>query len=83
MTITDVKIYTMGSAWRNFVFAHVLTDAGVSGIGEARPVNREEAVAAYLDAIARRYVIGAILSISKPWSSASPETTSRLPAPRR
>jgi galactonate dehydratase len=58
VTITDVKIYTMGSAWRNFVFAHVLTDDGVSGIGEARPVNREEAVAAYLDAIARRYVIG-------------------------
>ncbi len=48
----------MGSAWRNFVFAHVLTDEGVSGIGEARPVNREEAVAAYLDAIAHRYVIG-------------------------
>ncbi len=48
----------MGSAWRNFVFAHVRTDEGVSGIGEARPVNREEAVAAYLDAIAHRYVIG-------------------------
>jgi len=58
VTITDVRIYTMGSAWRNFVFAHVLTDEGVSGIGEARPVNREEAVAAYLDAIAHRYVIG-------------------------
>ncbi len=58
MTITDVRIYTMGSAWRNFVFAHVLTDEGVSGIGEARPVNREEAVAAYLDAIAHRYAIG-------------------------
>ena len=48
----------MGSAWRNFVFAHVRTDEGISGIGEARPVNREEAVAAYLDAIAHRYVIG-------------------------
>jgi galactonate dehydratase len=56
--ITDVRIFTMGSAWRNFVFAHVRTDEGVSGIGEARPVNREEAVAAYLDAIAHRYVIG-------------------------
>jgi galactonate dehydratase len=56
--IADVRIYTMGSSWRNFVFARLRTDDGVEGIGEARPVNREEAVAAYLDAIAHRYVIG-------------------------
>lgn len=58
MKIADVKILTMGSAWRNFVFARVRTDDGLEGIGEARPVNREEAVAAYLDAIAHRYVLG-------------------------
>lgn len=58
MKISDVKILTMGSAWRNFVFARVRTDDGLEGIGEARPVNREEAVAAYLDAIAHRYVLG-------------------------
>ncbi len=58
MKIADVKIYTMGSAWRNFVFARLRTDEGLEGIGEARPVNREEAVAAYLDAIAHRYVLG-------------------------
>src|SRR5271165_5607410 len=48
----------MGSAWRNFVFARLRTDDGLEGIGEARPVNREEAVAAYLEATARRYVLG-------------------------
>ena len=58
MRISEVKIYTMGSAWRNFVFARVRTDEGLEGVGEARPVNREEAVGAYLEAIAHRYVLG-------------------------
>ncbi len=58
MKITDLKVYVMGSAWRNFVFARLRTDDGLEGIGEARPVNREEAVAAHLDAIAHRYVLG-------------------------
>lgn len=56
--IADVKVYVMGSAWRNFVFALVRTDDGLEGVGEARPVNREEAVAAYLEAITHRYVLG-------------------------
>jgi galactonate dehydratase len=56
--ISGVQVYVMGSAWRNFVFARVRTDEGLEGIGEARPVNREEAVAAYLEAIAHRYVVG-------------------------
>ncbi len=58
MKIADITVYTMGSAWRNFVFARLRTGDGLEGIGEARPVNREEAVAAYLEAIAHRYVIG-------------------------
>jgi galactonate dehydratase len=56
--IAELKVYVMGSAWRNFVFARLRTDDGLEGIGEARPVNREEAVAAHLDAIADRYVLG-------------------------
>ena len=58
MKISDVRVYTMGSAWRNFVIARLRTDDGLEGVGEARPVNREEPVAAYLEAIAHRYVIG-------------------------
>src|SRR5256885_16747391 len=48
----------MGSPWRNFVFGRLRTDEGLEGIGEARPVNREEPVAAYLEAIAHRDVLG-------------------------
>ncbi len=58
MRISDVQVYVMGSAWRNFVLARLRTDDGVDGVGEARPVNREEAVAAYLETIAHRYVVG-------------------------
>jgi len=58
MRIADVSVYTMGSSWRNFVFALGRTDEGLEGVGEARPVNREEPVAAYLEAIAHRYVVG-------------------------
>ena len=58
MRIAEVKTYTMGSPWRNFVFGRLRTDDGLEGIGEARPVNREEPVAAYLEAIAHRYVLG-------------------------
>ncbi|HEV2439284.1 MAG TPA: mandelate racemase/muconate lactonizing enzyme family protein [bacterium] len=58
MKISDVKVYVMSSAWRNFVFARVRTDEGLEGVGEARPVNREEAVAAYAEAITHRYVLG-------------------------
>ena len=58
MKISDVKVYIVGSAWRNFVFARVRTNEGLEGIGEARPVNREEPVAAYIEAIAHRYVLG-------------------------
>ncbi|HYM69270.1 MAG TPA: mandelate racemase/muconate lactonizing enzyme family protein [bacterium] len=58
MRIADVKIYVMGSSWRNFVLARLRTDDGLEGIGEARPVNREDAVAAYLETAVHRYVIG-------------------------
>jgi len=58
MKITEVTVYMMGSAWRNFVLATLRTDDGLEGVGEARPVNRDEAVAAYLEATARRYVVG-------------------------
>jgi galactonate dehydratase len=56
--ITEVQVFVMGSAWRNFVFARLRTDEGMEGVGEARPVNREEAVAAYVEAIAHRYIVG-------------------------
>ena len=42
----------------NLVFARVITDEGLYGIGEATLQNRDEAVVAYLQAAKKRHVIG-------------------------
>jgi galactonate dehydratase len=34
MRITDVKTYIAGNPWKNWVFAEVETDAGITGLGE-------------------------------------------------
>ena len=56
--ITDVETYVLGDNWRNLVFARVITDEGLYGIGEATLQNRDEAVVAYLQAAKKRHVIG-------------------------
>ena len=48
----------MGTSWRNLTFVTVETDEGVSGISEARMVNRPDALPAYLDGVKHRHVIG-------------------------
>lgn len=58
MRITEVRTYVMGTSWRNLVFVKVFTDEGVYGVGEATLQNGEEAVTAYLQAAARRHVVG-------------------------
>lgn len=35
MKITELKTYVVGNPWKNWVFVKVLTDEGISGIGEA------------------------------------------------
>ena len=35
MKITDVKTFIVGNPWKNWVFAKVYTDAGITGLGEA------------------------------------------------
>ncbi|TFJ92095.1 mandelate racemase/muconate lactonizing enzyme family protein [Lentibacillus salicampi] len=35
MKITDVKTYIVGNEWKNWVFTHVETDEGITGLGEA------------------------------------------------
>src|SRR5712692_2493342 len=58
MRITAVETYVMGTSWRNLIFVRVQTDEGLYGVGEATVQNREEAVLAYVQAAARRYVVG-------------------------
>jgi len=56
--ISDVKILVMGTNWRNLIFVKCTTDEGLVGFGEATIQNREEAVAAYLEAAKKRYILG-------------------------
>lgn len=50
---------TMGTDWRNITFVKVETDEGLTGVADARALNRNETVAAYLHESAPRYVLGA------------------------
>ncbi|NJD11388.1 MAG: mandelate racemase/muconate lactonizing enzyme family protein, partial [Gemmatimonadetes bacterium] len=59
MIITDITPLVLGTPWRNLTFVKVATDEGLTGVAEARSVNRTEAVLAYLEAAKRHYVLGA------------------------
>lgn len=59
MKITNVTPMVLGTVWRNLVFVKVETDEGLIGWGEARPVNRTDAVLGYLSEAVPNYVIGA------------------------
>jgi galactonate dehydratase len=58
MIITDVVPLVLGTPWRNLTFVKVETDEGLTGVAEARSVNRTEALLAYLNAAKRKYVLG-------------------------
>lgn len=58
MKIVDLKVFVLGTSWRNLVFAKLYTDEGITGVGEATIQNREEGVAAYLEGSKHRHVIG-------------------------
>lgn len=59
MRITKVTPFVLGTAWRNLTFVKVETDEGIYGIGEARALNKDEALTGYLNEAVQRYVIGA------------------------
>jgi galactonate dehydratase len=56
--ITKVTPLVMGTTWRNITFVKVETDEGLCGVGEARVINRTEAVLGYLTEAVPRYVLG-------------------------
>lgn len=58
MKITNVTPIILGTKWRNLTFVKVETDEGISGVGEARVLNRTDAVLGYLSEAAPRYIIG-------------------------
>jgi galactonate dehydratase len=66
--ITKVTTYVVGARWRNFVFAHVETDEGISGIGEGSLEYQPKAVEAAIQQLAVRYAIGrSTFAIEKLW----------------
>lgn len=58
MKIVDLKVFVMGTSWRNLVFVKLYTDEGITGLGEATIQNREEGVTGYLEGAKHRHVIG-------------------------
>jgi galactonate dehydratase len=58
MQITKVTPLTLGTPWRNLTFVKVETDEGITGVGEARALNRTETLLGYLAETMPRYVLG-------------------------
>ncbi|MGH9704247.1 MAG: mandelate racemase/muconate lactonizing enzyme family protein, partial [Candidatus Acidiferrales bacterium] len=58
MKIVDMKVFLLGTSWRNLVFIKLYTDEGITGVGEATIQNREEGVAGYLEGAKHRHVVG-------------------------
>jgi galactonate dehydratase len=56
--IIEVTPLVLGTAWRNLTFVKVTTDEGLVGVGEARVLNRTDAVLGYLSEAVPRYVLG-------------------------
>ncbi len=59
MKITRVTPMVLGTAWRNLTFVKVETDEGLTGVGEARSLNKDDALLGYLNEAVPRYVLGA------------------------
>ncbi|HEV2784044.1 MAG TPA: mandelate racemase/muconate lactonizing enzyme family protein [Actinophytocola sp.] len=58
MKITGVRTHVLGTPWRNLTIVEVLTDEGISGLGEVRMLNHTDALHAYLEEAAPRHIIG-------------------------
>jgi galactonate dehydratase len=56
--ITGVDTFIVGARWCNWVFAHVHTDDGISGVGEGSCEWQPQAVEAAIRTLARRVAIG-------------------------
>jgi galactonate dehydratase len=56
--ITKVTPLVLGTAWRDLIFLKVETDEGLVGVGEARALNRLDAILGYLTGAVPRYVLG-------------------------
>jgi galactonate dehydratase len=58
MKISQLRVFVMGSAWRNLTFLKLTTDEGLTGVSEVRLANRTNALLGYLEDCKNRYVLG-------------------------
>ena len=58
MRISKVTPLVLGTPWRNLTFLKVETDEGLTGVGEARVLNRTDGVLGYLKEAIPRYMLG-------------------------
>lgn len=56
--IADVQTIVVGTPWRELTLVEVVTDNGVSGLGEVRMVNKTDTLVACISELADRYLIG-------------------------
>jgi galactonate dehydratase len=56
--VTRVEIFLVGHGWNNLVLTRVHTDTGLSGLGEGTMQWQAKTVAAAIDHMATRYVLG-------------------------
>jgi galactonate dehydratase len=55
--ITSYQTFVVGTPWRNLTYVIVETDAGLTGVGEARVVGKTHTVSQYLLDV-RRHIVG-------------------------
>ena len=56
--IVDLRVTVVGTPWRELVFLELATDAGLTGVGEVRMVNKTDTLVACIGELAPRYVVG-------------------------
>jgi len=59
MKVSDIRVTVVGAPWRELVFLELVTDTGLTGVGEVRMVNKTDTLVACIGELAPRYVIGA------------------------
>src|SRR5688572_10241777 len=58
MKIVDIKTHVLSTAWRNLTFVQVVTDVGLTGIGEVRMLNHTDALLGYLAEAGPNHILG-------------------------
>lgn len=58
MKIIGVGVTVVGTPWRELTFVELSTEEGLTGLAEARMVNKTETLTACVEELGRRYVVG-------------------------